>query len=696
MKKILLTLLFISVAAFAQNASEKYPVFENCSEKSGLALEDCFNAKLQNFVFDNFKIPENLEKNQFKGSVFVVFEVTENGEFKTQNVDAVYQELIQETKRVFGMLPKIKPATYNGRPTYARYSLKINIPLQKPNEQIISKEIAQNSIEKRNKTLTDLDSIVYKKTNNPTYKSHLNVPFSHNNYNRFDAAMNQMGSNNHTGSKPYSYTEVAKYYDLAADNKKLAKNKSGWWGRKFFDENMVEIVGDGYWFTFNPIADIQLGRSNTNLKSNTTYQNTRAIQLQGGLGEQLVFSTTIFESQGSFANYFNRYAESIKPAGGDPAIVPGIGIAKDFAENQFDFPSAEANLTYTPSKFINLQLGYGRNFIGDGYRSLLMGDGASPYPFVKMNTNFWKIKYTNTYMWLKDVRPEATIERTYSTKYMANHYLSWNVNNRLNVGLFESVIWGNTNNRGFDMNFVNPLIFYRTVEFTSSARTGNAVLGLTSKYKFNNQINFYGQFILDEFSLGDVKAQQKSWKNKFGYQLGAKYYDAFGVKNLLMQVEYNRIRPYVYSHSDPLTNYGHNNQSMGHQWGANFQELIAIARYRKDRYYADAKITYGIRGLDFDTTDNNFNYGGNIYKDYDLQRPSDKGVVVGQGNKTTIIIADLQAGYLINPATNLKIFANLIYRNFSPTLETATTLKEQTTWLSVGLRTDIFNFYLDY
>jgi hypothetical protein len=34
---------------------------------------------------------------------------------------------------------------------------------------------------------------------------------------------------------------------------------------------------------------------------------------------------------------------------------------------------AEANLTY-PSKFIDLQLGYGRNFIGDGYRSLLESD----------------------------------------------------------------------------------------------------------------------------------------------------------------------------------------------------------------------------------------------------------------------------------------------------------------------------------
>jgi hypothetical protein len=35
----------------------------------------------------------------------------------------------------------------------------------------------------------------------------------------------------------------------------------------------------------------------------------------------------VFESQGRF-DYFNRYAESIKPAGGNPAIIPGMGIAK--------------------------------------------------------------------------------------------------------------------------------------------------------------------------------------------------------------------------------------------------------------------------------------------------------------------------------------------------------------------------------
>ncbi len=104
---------------------------------------------------------------------------------------------------------------------------------------------------------------------------------------------------------------------------------------------------------------------------------------------------------------------------GNPAIIPGIGIAKRFKKDAYDFPLAEANITYTPSKIFIFKLGYGRNFIGDGYRSLITTDGVSPYPFFKINTSFWKIKYTNTYMWLKDVRDEATVEGTYATKYMA-------------------------------------------------------------------------------------------------------------------------------------------------------------------------------------------------------------------------------------------------------------------------------------
>ena len=688
-------------AQVIQKASEKFPVFPSCESLQFQALETCFYNQVQDFVYNNFKVPDNLKQNNFKGNVIVLFEVADNGKFKVIYVDALDDALVTESKRVFDKLPKINPATYNGSPTYARYTIKIAIPLQSAADRQAQKdaealaEKTSNVYKPNTKQLTELDSMKFKKFTNPQFESHINIPFSHSYYSQFDDEMNQVGANNHTGSKPFSYAEVSKYYNLKEENQKLHKKTEGWLGRKIWNENLVEIQGEDYWFTLNPIVDLEFGKSAPSVASNT-FINTRGIQFNGGLGESLNFTTTIYESQGRFADYYNRYAESISPAGGDPAIIPGIGIAKQFKKDAYDFPSADANLAFTPSKFINLNLGYGRNFIGDGYRSLLLSDGASPYPYFKINTTFWKIKYTNIYTWLKDVRPEVTIDRTYATKFVASHYLSLNVTKRWNLGLFESVVWTNSNNRGFDFSFVNPIIFYRTVEFTSSARSGNALLGLTTKVKWNNQINFYGQFLLDEFSLNDVKANNQSWKNKYGYQLGAKYYNAFKIKNLMLQVEYNHVRPYVYSHSEAITNYGHNNQSLGHQWGGNFKEFIAIARYHNGRYFADAKVTFGKRGLDFNNGTDNFNYGSNIYLSYNDNRPYDIGVNIGQGNKTSIFITDLQAGYLINPSTNMKLFGSFIYRNFNPATETATAIKESTTWFSVGLRCDIFNWYFDY
>ncbi|OMQ11121.1 energy transducer TonB [[Flexibacter] sp. ATCC 35103] len=675
--------------------SEQFPIFPACENLQSKKLEDCFYKEVQDFVFNNFEVPDNLKQSNYKGEVKVLFEVDENGEFKVIYVNTANDALSEEAKRVFGKFPKIKPSTYNGKPTYSKYTISIDIPL-KSSGQIAAEALAAAQILKpAQKPMTELDSIVYKKYNNPEFESHLNIPFSHSYYAQFDGAMNQVGSNNHTASKPYTYAEVSKYYNLKEVNQSLHKDVSTWLGRKFWNENLVQIQGEDYWLALNPILDLQMGKA-SDLDASYTYVNTRALNFRGGLGKNLNFTTTVFESQGRFAGYFNDYAETLKPSGGNPAIIPGMGIAKRFKTDAYDFPLAEANITYVPSKFFDLQLGYGRNFIGDGYRSLFESDGASPYPYFKINTNFWKIKYTNTYMWLKDVRPDVTLERTYATKFMANHYLSWNVSNKLNLGFFESVVWTDTNNRGFDINFVNPIIFYRSVEFSSSSKSGNALLGMSGKYKWNNNVNLYAQFLLDEFSIGDMAGGENSWTNKFGYQLGAKYFNAFKVKDLLLQLEYNHVRPYVYSHSAIITNYGHNNQSIGHQWGGNFEELVAIARYHKGRYYADAKFTVGKRGLDFDTAENGYNYGGNIYKSYDLDRPYDTDVKVGQGNKTNIFIADIQGGYLINPMTNLKFFGSFLYRNFDPTQETATTFKQNTTWFTIGLRSDIFNWYFDY
>ncbi|WP_313791506.1 hypothetical protein [Lacinutrix neustonica] len=239
---------------------------------------------------------------------------------------------------------------------------------------------------------------------NKAYTSQLNVPFSHETYSKFDRATNLIGTNSHTASKPFLYEEVSAYHDFIVENKALEKEKTTWIGKKIWNEHLVQLQGKDYWFTVDPVIDLQVGKD-TDADFNYTFNNTRGVYIQGGLGKRFNFSASVYENQGRFAQYFNQYAESIRPSGGDPAVIPGRGIAKRFKEDAYDYPVAEAYLSYSPAKFINVQFGHGKQFIGDGYRSLIQSDVASPYPFLKLNTKLRKIKYTNTYTWLKDIRP---------------------------------------------------------------------------------------------------------------------------------------------------------------------------------------------------------------------------------------------------------------------------------------------------
>lgn len=698
-KYLLILLIFLNYVTFSQNVEtyEKPPVFPDCESQSFENLKTCFSEKLNLHIYQNFKVPENVSDDNYRGNIKILFEVDKEGNAQVIYVDATYEELKEETKRVFGTLPKMVPGTYNGRPIYFQYTLTVKIPLIDPSATKEEPHLSNKETTDLNETLsTEFDSInkALVKYQNLEYQSQLNIPFTHTYYARFDQQMNTLGTNSHTATKPFLYNEVTTYYDFEAEKKALLKETKGWWGRKLWNEHLVQVQGKDYWFTIDPIFDLEVGKD-TDADFNTTFNNTRGIYIQGGLGKHLSFSTSVYESQGRFAQYFNQYAESLKAFGPDPAIIPGRGIAKRFKDDAFDYPVAEAYLSYSPANFINIQFGHGKNFIGDGYRSLLQGDVVSPYPFLKLNTKFWKIKYTNTWMWLRDVRPEATVDDAFLTKYMANHYLSWNVSKRLNVGLFESVVWTNSNDRGFDFNYINPLIFYRALEFETGQGSGNAIVGASAKYKWNNKFNLYGQFILDEFSLNDVKGGDKSWKNKFGYQLGAKYYDAFKVENLMLQFEYNRVRPYTFSHNTIVLNYGHSNQPMAHLWGANFSEAIFIGRYHYKRWFADAKLIFGVRGFDFNDGADDFSYGGEIYRNYN-DRPFDTGVKIGQGIKTNTFNAELQVGYIVNPISNLKLFTNISFRDFNPNATTATTAKSNTAWFNLGLRTDLFNWYFDF
>jgi hypothetical protein len=702
--KMCLALCFVlpSFGLFAQKGIEKFPVFDACEAASAPIMEQCFYQTLYAQLRTNYEHPQELYATIADKRATLRFEVSKKGSFDLIHIDAMNPAVKVAMDASFKKLPVIQAPSYNGSPSFMQFVLTVPVPMSDDGAfQLSSNTIADNQQAKGRTNA--LDSLAFAKANNDYAKivsnkyrnqelnSNALIPLSAQRYSVYEMAMNRIGNNAHTAVKPYTFSYVNEYYDLEAERSSQEKEVQTWLGRKWSNEHFFQVVDDNYWFVVDPGVDLQLGRD-TREQINTS-NNTRLVQVNGGIGKQLTFGASIQESQGIFAGYFNREITRRAPDGGNPGIVPGRGIAEDGGD-KFDYPVATGYINYQPSNYFNLQLGHGQHFIGDGYRSLVLSDNSQPFPYAKVNAKFWKLDYTVLYTSLRDVRSEVTADDSFRTKFMVHHYLSWNATKKLNIGLFESVLWQNDNNRGFDFNYINPLIFYQAIELQTGSRGGNALLGATIKYKFTDRITGYGQLVLDEFSSAAVASGNGGYQNKSAYQLGLKWQNPFQVQGLSMQIEYNRVRPFTYSHNTVVLNYANSNQALAHPWGANFYEAMVIARYTKDRWYGIGKFIYGQRGFDkLDGTDNAF-YGGDIYRSED-DRIADVGNTLAQGNTAAFFYGHLEVGYIINPASRLTFYGQAIYRDMDPVFDNAVVRDENTLWLNLGLRTDIFNWSFD-
>jgi hypothetical protein len=120
----------------------------------------------------------------------------------------------------------------------------------------------------------------------------------------------------------------------------------------------------------------------------------------------------------------------------------------------------------------------------------------------------------------------------------------------------------------------------------------------------------------------------------------------------------NRVRPFTYSHGDSVANFTHYNQPMAHPLGANFQELIGIARYQPaSKWLIEGKLIWYMQGRD----SNNVSYGSNIFLPNGAPyRTSDFGFSIGSGWKTDVTYASLLVSYELRE--NLFLEFNGVYR----------------------------------
>lgn len=510
------------------------------------------------------------------------------------------------------------------------------------------------------------------------------IPYDYQFYQKLNTDVYSPNAKFHSAIKGFYADDSALQarYDSLMNMGTDSLNRRSWVHRKLFQEHLLEFKNEDYHIYADFLPDFQIGRDFSGKRS--TWLNTRGFQVGGNVGKEFSFYLNGFENQGKFANYVNNFIVANQ-------VVPGQGYGK-LGTDQQDWSYVTALLSYTPSKYLNFALGYDKNFIGDGYRSMLLSDVSSNYSFFRVRASVGSVQYQTIFAYMLDPGAEklATDRRLGDRgKWMAAHYVDWNATKRFSVGFFQAVTWVDAEvegKRGFDFNYIHPFMFLRPIENTNTTSPDKMRLGINLKYEVLDKTALYGQFMFDEFTAKEFFAGNGYWANKYAVQFGVRGSDLFKVTGLNYLAEFNTARPYTYAHFSRISNYANYNQSLAHPKGANFREFLALLNYSYKRFDFQGQAMYSRYGLDPE----GMNYGGDIFKSYDT-RSVQYGSHVGQGIGTDLYYAKGQVSYLLNPKYNLRIEVAGTLRKESNALGT-----NNTSLFTLGLRSTFRNIYHDF
>lgn len=454
-----------------------------------------------------------------------------------------------------------------------------------------------------------------------------------------------------------------------------------WITQKLFKENFIIFKGEDFWCTIDPIADLELGSDFSADSLERLYWNTRGIRVQASFFDKVAFTTSVYENQAILPEYQREFADNhgeFFPNSintnyiQNNAVIAGYSRTKPFKETGYDFSLATGNVSFVPNKFVNFQLGNGNQFIGRGYRSMLLSDFTVNYPFGKVEVNFWedRIQYVAIYALhqnLYRLSAHTTPEATYEKKIGTYHYLDFSVTPNIQIGLFEGSNWRRVDSLGShkpDFLFLNPVIFGNTAARGFEGDGYYSVLGLNTSIAIGKQL-LYGQLVLDK---GQVSA----------YQAGIKFYD-LGVQKLDGGVEYNHANLNSYLTTDQRYNYSNYNLPLAHPLVAGFDELTVNLSYQHNRFFVQNRLTYSQR-----IQNDSIQIGNNILS------PASTGS--DEFNRiSTVLYNQFEIGYRFNKNYNLEAVAGHLYRN-----QNQPTNNPLTNYAYIGIRTRLKNKTLDF
>ena len=440
-----------------------------------------------------------------------------------------------------------------------------------------------------------------------------------------------------------------------------------WLSKKLLQDNFINIKKND---TINnevneikicvdPVFNFSVGREYLNNKTINTYNNTRGVLAFLSINKNLKLETAFIENQSVFPELLS---EQIK----NKNEVLGLGRWKTFKENGFDYAMSAGILWWKINNHIQLYTGHGKQKIGNGYRSFFLSDLAFNYPFARFDFSFFKskINYSITNAVLMNLSPTVNInnnrppgtEPLLQKKPFSFQYLNYTMNKVLQFGFFQGIVWPASNEKNrlnLSANYFNPILFSNLATYGFNSKP-NILAGFDCKINLTKTFDFYFQLCTD--------GKKDSLKNtqSIGLQSGLKWFNAFGLKNLFVQFEYNEFTNALYQQSikNSQDSYSHYNSSLAYPINSNTgNELVSIIAWRYKRMLFSIKNNY----FESAGTDN--------------------------------LLSEGKLSFILQPKTNMNFSVGFISRDIHKSQSQINSNKS--TWLFISFATSLYNRYFD-
>ncbi len=433
---------------------------------------------------------------------------------------------------------------------------------------------------------------------------------------------------------------------IAAPESEWLNGKFGWAYPN--GQDLFFLSGDGYAIQINPYLHTSYGAARVKQHDGESFgtpvwQWARGARASGRIGNHFFFEARLTENE----------ARRIW-AGDKGGFAPRIGQvsvnrALDRTTRYSYFTASGVVGVHT--RFFEVRYGHDQNQWGYGPNSVVLSDYAPAYDHLQIRTTVGPFQYMNLFagMSMPSERLQGGRDSVVPRKYAAMHRLAVQLSSRLQVGAFETVVFGDDSlgmRTGFDMTYLNPVLFYRAAE-RGRGSPDNVMLGGDLSWIAADGLRLYGQFVLDELVVPEIG--RAYWGNKWGGLAGV-HATRLPIENLSVQAEYARLRPFLYSHRSPITAFIHNSDVVGHAAGPNAQDLSFFAEYRPaPRWLAALTAAVTWRGRNTDS----LNFGADPLRSY-TDRVSDYNIHIGDGVGQTYRLLEARAGYELLPGFILE------------------------------------------